>query len=158
MRHSFLLLHSSAKHRHYDSLLGLPIMSLICAPLALSNPLYRERCIASSADGGVCLRWIDANSAERDIPQTELFLSNQVPKLAKRAIIFRNAAKRMICGSHKNRLEETRRVARLWEEEAAQQCNAAMHSSSAPSMQPDSTSAYSLRCWNRGPLHRPAVA
>ena len=45
-----------------------------------------------------------------------------------RAINLRNAARLMICDNHKNRSQEARRIARLWEEQAAQQSNAIIHS------------------------------
>lgn len=100
-------------------------MSLIRTPLAVFDPLYHERCVASSPDGGICGRRI--GDTERIFAQTELSLLAQEPNPARRAIGFRNAARLMICVNHKNRLEEARRIARLWEE-AAQQSNTTMHS------------------------------
>jgi hypothetical protein len=126
MRHPSLLLHALTEHDQCCLLLEFPIMSSIRTPLNSIAPLYRERCIAFSPDGGVCPGRLDVNATERGFAQTELSLSKE-SNPANRAINFRNAARRMICGNHRNRMEEVRRVARLWEEEAAQQSNATMH-------------------------------
>ena len=94
-------------------------MSFIRSPLTLINPLHSERCIAPSPLGGVCPGSIDF--ATRVSAHIELSLSQQKSNPETRAINFRNAARLMICGRHQNPLQEVRRVARLWEEEATQQ-------------------------------------
>ncbi|KAL3470091.1 hypothetical protein BJX99DRAFT_57202 [Aspergillus californicus] len=94
-------------------------MSFLCSPLTLINPLHREMCIASSPHGGVCLESIDFT--KRVSAHLELALS----KPETRARNFRNAARLITCDNHG---KEARRIARLWEEQAAQQSNALIHS------------------------------
>ena len=101
-------------------------MSFIRSPLTLINPLHSERCIASWPHGGVCPASIDF--AKRVSAHIELSLSQQKSYPETRATNYRNAARLMICGNHKNPLQEARRVARLWEEEAIQQSEAIIQS------------------------------
>ncbi|KAL4941313.1 hypothetical protein BDV06DRAFT_212788 [Aspergillus oleicola] len=86
-------------------------MFFLCSPLTLIDPLYRERCIASSPYGGVYPESIDFT--KRVPPHLELALSKQESKPDTRAINLRNAARLMICDDHENRLQEARRIARL---------------------------------------------
>ncbi|KAL2779872.1 hypothetical protein BJX66DRAFT_346010 [Aspergillus keveii] len=101
-------------------------MSFLCVPLALINPLHHERCIASSPHGGVCPESVDFT--KRVSAHLELALSKPESKPETRAINFRNAARLMICDNHEDRLREACRIARRWEEQAAQQSNAIIHS------------------------------
>jgi hypothetical protein len=101
-------------------------MSFIRPSPGFIDPLHSERCIASSPDGGECP--VQIGFTERDIAQTELSLSKEEPNPETRAIHFRNAARLMICDNHRNRSQEARRVARRWEEEAAQQSKTTTHS------------------------------
>ncbi|KAJ1713212.1 hypothetical protein NYO67_4608 [Aspergillus flavus] len=101
-------------------------MSLIRTPLVDFDPLYHARCVAPSPDGGICGRQI--GDTERIFAQTELSLLRQEPSPERRARGFRNAARLMICDNHKDRSEQARTVARLWQVEAAQQSKDNMRS------------------------------
>ncbi|KAL4912592.1 hypothetical protein BDW62DRAFT_194274 [Aspergillus aurantiobrunneus] len=123
-------------------------MSFLCTPI---NPLYRERCIASSAHGDVCQESIDFTT--RGFAHRELVLSEQESRSEVRATNLRNAARLMICDNHKNRSQEARRIARLWEELAAiQRYHTFPRQHRNPDIQAVSTIADIFRRWNYVPV------
>jgi hypothetical protein len=98
-------------------------MSFLYTPLALINPLHREGCIVSSPHGGACPESIDFT--KRLSAHLELALSEEESKPEAQAMNFRNAARLMTCDNHG---KEACRIAAWWEEQAAQQSSAIIHS------------------------------